>query len=506
MILGQSSDEINSKALFVELNQNLKAQEETEISKNIALARAELGYFCQETGVYTEALYQFNEAMILLDEEPIDIFYVNLINRLGTIHMVLKNYKVATAYFQKCIKVAQILDAGSTIAISKSNIGRCYEKQGHYEKALMYQNESLKLYLELGDAIGISLVNENLGSIYEDLEDFELALNYFETALKYHSVPDREQASILNNLGDVYRKTGVLDKGLQFTLKSLEVAVRIGDMAEQARAHKDLSKIYHLMGKGEKAYEELTLFLEIDNQSKTLYRSNQASALQIIYDTKEKETKIQQLLQEGKINRTQKYVLILAILGLGILGVLWWSSIKRKRKENQKIAEFEKRILEAELENKQAEELNLQKEVQLKNSALSRYSLHLAQKNKMLSGLSQTLKNSLERSNIDLKRKLKDVVYEIDFNLSQEHEWDEFLGLFNEIHPNFIQHLKSQVLGMLSPAELRLCMLLRLNLSSKEIAAILRLTPDSVRVSRYRLRKKLPIDSKEGLSNFLLGF
>ncbi|MCB0469322.1 MAG: helix-turn-helix transcriptional regulator, partial [Flavobacteriaceae bacterium] len=56
----------------------------------------------------------------------------------------------------------------------------------------------------------------------------------------------------------------------------------------------------------------------------------------------------------------------------------------------------------------------------------------------------------------------------------------------------------------LSPAELRLCMLLRLNLSSKEIASILRITPDSVRIARYRLRKKLTINTKDDLQTFIL--
>ncbi|SIS40664.1 Tetratricopeptide repeat-containing protein [Zobellia uliginosa] len=506
LMVGQYSDDKGIDAVFVELNENLKTEQAKGGVKNIVLAHAELGYFCQENGVYIEALDQFNKALVLLENEVHDTLYVDLINRLGSIHLGLKNYEAAITHFEKCILEAQIIDAGYIVATAKSNLGTCYEKKGDYARALVCQNESLKMYLELDDSNGISLVNESIGSSYEDLEDFETAQGYFETALKYHSTLDKGRANILNNLGDVHRKTGALDQGLQFTLESLDVATRIGHTAEQASAHKDLSKTYYLMGEGERAYEELTIFLELDERNQSLYRSNQASALQVIYDTKEREAKIQQLLHEGEIDRAQKYLLVCAMATLGILGILWLLYVKRKKREGQKIADFEKRILEAELENKRMEEIGLQKEVYLKNAALSRYSLHLAQKNKMLSGLSHTLKNSLGRSNIDLKRKLREVVNEIDFSLSQEHEWDEFLLLFNEIHPDFIKQLHAKVLGPLSPAELRLSILLRLNLSSKEIAAILRLTPDSVRVSRYRLRKKLPIGPKEELSRFLLTF
>ena len=79
--------------------------------------------------------------------------------------------------------------------------------------------------------------------------------------------------------------------------------------------------------------------------------------------------------------------------------------------------------------------------------------------------------------------------------MAQEREWDEFIVLFKEIHPDFVKRISEAALDVLSPAELRLGILLRLNLSSKEIASILRLTPDSIRVARYRLRKKLPITS-----------
>ena len=105
---------------------------------------------------------------------------------------------------------------------------------------------------------------------------------------------------------------------------------------------------------------------------------------------------------------------------------------------------------------------------------------------------------------MDTSSKIKELVKEIDFNLKQEQEWDEFMTFFKEIHPEFIKKLSALSENSLSPAELRLGMLLRLNLSSKEIASILRVTPDSVRVARYRLRKKLPIDQKDELVNFMI--
>ena len=49
----------------------------------------------------------------------------------------------------------------------------------------------------------------------------------------------------------------------------------------------------------------------------------------------------------------------------------------------------------------------------------------------------------------------------------------------------------------------RLCALLAIDLSTKDIAAIINISPESVKKSRYRLRKKLQLETEDGLSEFL---
>lgn len=146
----------------------------------------------------------------------------------------------------------------------------------------------------------------------------------------------------------------------------------------------------------------------------------------------------------------------------------------------------------------------LTKSLTLKTATLSNYSLHIAKKNKILSELSLKLKHLAERKSVNQETLIKALYSEIDFVLQQENEWKDFTAFFDEIHPNYIKNLSNISTEDLSPAELKLGILLRLNLTSKEIASILRVTPDSVRVARHRFRKKLPIDSKQELINFLL--
>ncbi|WP_158974620.1 tetratricopeptide repeat protein [Cellulophaga sp. L1A9] len=486
------------------LNENLNNSYTSKNNDTIAAARLKLGVFCQENGVYTEAINQFNEGLRLLEAKEKNSLFLNLVNNLGQVHVLLKNYKTAQSYFQKGILEATRIEDSKALAYAKSSLGTCFEKQEKYDQALEQQHESLALYIGLNDEEGVSLVNENIGSIYEDLEKYDLALTHFQKALKYHGEQDdSREANILNNLGDVYRKTQVYDLGILYTEKALEVADLSGDQHEVASSHKDLAENYHFLGELDKALHHLNQFVSIDKENEKLHSANQASALQIIYDTKEKESQIQLLVQKSKVDHAQKIVLIVSIIGVLIFLFLANFYVRKKRKQTQQEAKYKQRIYKAELDKKNLKEENLKREVELKNASLSKYSLHISQKNKILSDLSQTLAKCLDRNNIDLKRKLAVLIKEIDTNLSKEQEWEEFVILFQEIHPKYIQRINSIATDALSSAELRLSMLLRLNLNSKEIASILRLTPDSVRVSRYRLRKKLPIDSKEDLSRFL---
>ena len=90
-------------------------------------------------------------------------------------------------------------------------------------------------------------------------------------------------------------------------------------------------------------------------------------------------------------------------------------------------------------------------------------------------------------------------------NLTDEDQWEQFQHNFDLIHENFFRKLKEKY-PALTPADLRLSALLRLNYSSKEIARMLNLTPRGVEAARYRLRKKLALESEENLVEFMINF
>lgn len=110
--------------------------------------------------------------------------------------------------------------------------------------------------------------------------------------------------------------------------------------------------------------------------------------------------------------------------------------------------------------------------------------------------------NYLKVDNYKLKINLKEDLYNISKNNSKENLKLFFIN-FEKLYPDF----KNKILNKspnLTANELKLAAFLKLNVSSKEIANILNITSESVNKARYRLRKKLNLDTKEDLSTYIL--
>jgi len=93
----------------------------------------------------------------------------------------------------------------------------------------------------------------------------------------------------------------------------------------------------------------------------------------------------------------------------------------------------------------------------------------------------------------------------ISRNLSKEDAWTVFQENFDLIHENFFRKLKERY-PALTPTDLKLCTLLRLNYSSKEIAEMMNISIRGVEAARYRLRKKLNLTETENLVDFMINF
>ena len=98
---------------------------------------------------------------------------------------------------------------------------------------------------------------------------------------------------------------------------------------------------------------------------------------------------------------------------------------------------------------------------------------------------------------------LSSVMNIIDENINSSDDWKMFEKAFNNADKKFFKKVKKQH-PELTSNDLRLCMYLRMNLNSKDIAPLLNISPRSVEIKRYRLRKKLQLEREINLNEYFI--
>lgn len=169
---------------------------------------------------------------------------------------------------------------------------------------------------------------------------------------------------------------------------------------------------------------------------------------------------------------------------------------QRKRLLEKQEKDFRLQSLANEKELIQAKNDQLKIDVESKSRELATSTMSIIKKNELLS----TIKNELK---VGGENGVKSVVKIIDKNLNNTDDWQVFKEAFNNADKDFIKKLK-EIHTSLTPNDLRLCAYLRLNLSSKEIAPLLNISPRSVEVKRYRLRKKMNLEHNDSLTDYIL--
>ena len=111
----------------------------------------------------------------------------------------------------------------------------------------------------------------------------------------------------------------------------------------------------------------------------------------------------------------------------------------------------------------------------------------------------QILSNSCE---LERQTKTHALIKKLKSLLSFNHVWEEFEKWFTKIHSGFIGSLRTNY-PKLTAREIKVCALLRLNLSSKEIASLMNIEPASVDIHRYRIRRKLGLSKDKNLAEYL---
>lgn len=296
------------------------------------------------------------------------------------------------------------------------------------------------------------------------------------------------------DLGKTLIATGRYSQAIDNLKIADRLAAQLGIESIGLDAQKLLTKAYEALGDYQNSLSYFKAYKALEEKIYNEERTNRFAELQTIYEIEKKESalalqeeEIKTLNAEAKANRLTSTLYAIGMISFIIISGLLFFGFRQRIKKNRIEREKQEAIFRQELAFKKKE--------------LTSQTLHLVQKNTFLQELKENLEK-IKQSPELFKVEFRKLILLLRRQSSDDNNWEVFKSYFSEVHNNFDQNLKS-LSSDITENDIRLASFLRMNLTTKEIASLLNVLPDSVIKSKYRLKKKLALTKEQNLDDYL---
>ena len=443
------------------------------------------------------------------------------LNCLGNVEFNLKHYDDALVFYKEALDVRRgsakykafqrslsasspsFIGAGISVAYQHRLLAKLYADWGIDEMALeqLYASDSLLAYESKSKINGdkINSINRRryvyLGNnhslkmvIYARQNNFYKVSSESKSALKYLENIPVHLAEHKANIAEIK----IIQDSLYAALESIDNALKICELNGLS-----VQEIKYL----EKKIEILTL----NNLDKSALDASNilVDKKQVLSDDR-MDMLLESLIYKSKYEKNRKklkdarsrelFIILISGIIMLLFGIIVLSYRNRRRSANQKA-----------LIHKQARQL-VESNLKIKESELIKMSANIVSKNDLLSSIdkdlayhSSLIDNKADRKVLDpLRTKIKN-------KIDDSADWENFQIQFSLAYPEFVDELVSSYDDLRSN-DIKLCCYLKMSMNTKEIAMLTGLSVRAVENKRYRLRKKLKLDTDMSLESFIHSF
>ena len=403
-------------------------------------------------------------------------------------------------------------DTNTLFIFSNHKSALLYE-QGRYLEAIEEMKRTEAYAIALKQTAFLTTHNQNMALLYLETGQTELAkelLLKIIDAYQHEGNLSHNYVLCLQNIAEIYTSEKDYGKALEYYRIALETAQQNKLLHNQSSILIHMSSIYAEQGYYQKAWDYLFQGSALKDSVTNLQIRDKAMQADLEHEQKESLLQ-QQILQseylEAKLKNRNKTLFLIAGLAtlilLSFLLQVYRHKLKSKEKTNQNLHKALNHLQEHSQEETQRLAHQYQEDIESKNKNLAKISLMLSQQNHTLEYYGQALK---KMKSLSTYADCKPILQEMEKMLriyNPDQIWQEFSVHFEELHPRFFQRLQSRYPN-LTPNESRICALLFLNMSNKEIASITHRSARTVEAVIYQIRKKLNIPLSERTQSFLL--
>lgn len=423
--------------------------------------------------------------------------WANALNGMAIVQKKQNNLEKAEALFLQAIDLQEASGDIFGKTASEGNLAMVYKSMGQYERAYSIYPPLVDLYTEEGFDLGVMSCCINMAICSNFLGEYRRAINEGKKgeSIAVNNSQVESACDISNEIAKAYLQLNILDSAMIWAEKAALWAENNFSLEKEMANALTLSEIHSSQGNHRLALEEYKRYAAVKDSIFESEKSKQVLDLQAKYETAKSERQIAILEADAQLKEQTQFTLL---LGLIFVSLGAFAIINRETKRRKKAQELH----ESEIKRARLEQEKLQNELEFKNRELVSKALHIAQKNEMLHEIQERLQQHQNERKSD-NTEVDQVIRTLNFDQKMSDHWDQFTQTFTETNPSFFRVLNEQYEG-LTKNELRLCALIKMNLGNKDIANMLNISDDGVKKARYRLRKKLDLQTNESLDEFIL--
>ena len=361
------------------------------------------------------------------------------------------------------------------------------------EQSFYYNNKALAVWEKSKNEMAFWFVKNEISYDYFLFGDAQKAIDSALAVRKYYRASNNKYKALINNnlgyLSAFYYAVGNIDKAIMYANEKLNlnasafaVSIAYDELVQYAIKKNDYKSVIKYYKKKDKITDsirivEKAMFIKYSDANMKLMKEEHIHK-NVLYEN--------QLLEEK--NRKQKlYLLIISvlfILAAIILGLLYLFNKYKKSKKDVVVLKTNEKLL-------------LEEQIRLRDHELDVSVIAISQRVATL----HTIKEELEAIK-DYNPKLQRVNDTIKGLIASASGLYVVTDKIESQYPTVITELKLKH-PKLSETDIRYCLLTKLSLSIKETAMMLNVTPNTVKVTRSKIKKKMEIPKELSLKAYL---
>lgn len=425
-----------------------------------------LGYANLED--YNRAIALSNNAISLFKTENDSVHLAQCYNNRGIIHTYINEFEQADYFLKKALVINRSTKNLKYIAANLNNL--CLY-QGNTDEQLKWINEAI-------------VINKHLNAIWS------LSENY-------------------NNLGKIYIYAHRYTEAISALEKAYQLAKKVGAKGIICDNYEYAALAYKGIGDYRTAYQKLNSLYALSKeiQSVNKLRSVEQRINQEKLAAYRQKEELQKQTYKIELLRRNIITLLIAGILLAIIGTLLFLHYKRKKKiqllnAQYRIEQSEHEIAKLKMQQQKTELETVQQALATNKEETMNFAVFLQSRNELLDKIQEQVRKGYRMEHAELISHIKTInAFIRQYQTTNKHN-STTLNTINEKTNEFLAHLTKRHPN-LTQGEKHLASLLRVNLSTKEIAMLTGNTPKTINMNRYRLRKSLGLSGKTDLIAYI---